>query len=136
MEIEERQEYYKDCVFYPFKVKVGVAFRYETELYGGKVCMPSVRALQEDERLGEFKKMQAEFMAQNPLTEYLSDIMATTEVLQVGLGLAFLIGFIYMFVLRLFAGPIVFFSLFGIIGGIAYGGWMLYDYSQGIPASD
>ena len=47
MEIEERQDYYEDCVFYPFTVRAGVAFRYETELYGGKICVPSSQALQD-----------------------------------------------------------------------------------------
>lgn len=115
-------------MFYPFGLQLGFAFRYETELFGGKICVPSNQALQ-DESLAQFKKLQDEILAQNPLTEYFSDILATTEVLQIGIILAFLIGFVYMFVLRFFAGPLVFFSIFGIIGGITYGGWMLYDYS-------
>lgn len=64
------------------------------------------------------------------MTEYFSDIMATTEVLQIGLILAFIIGFVYMFILRFFAGPIVYLSIVGIISGITYGGYMLYDHSQ------
>ena len=56
MQIEERQDYYEDCVFYPFTVRAGVAFRYETELYGGKICVPSSQALQ-DSSLAQFKKL-------------------------------------------------------------------------------
>lgn len=41
-----------------------------------------------------------------------------------------------MFVLRFFGGPIIFFSIIGIIGGTAYGGWMLYQYSLTIPEGD
>lgn len=41
-----------------------------------------------------------------------------------------------MFILRFFGGPIVFLSILGVICGTAYGGYMLYDYSQIIPETD
>lgn len=43
------------------------------------------------------------------------------------LGSAFLLGFIYMIVLRFLGKPLIFFSLFAIIVGTAYGGWMLFQ---------
>lgn len=110
-------------------------FRYETELFGGKICVPSSEALKK-EGAAQFKQVFDEMMKANPVTEYFSDIVATQEVLQIGLVLAFVIGFVYMFVLRFFGGPIIFFSIIGIIGGTAYGGWMLYEYSQEMPDSE
>ena len=56
MDIEERKNYYQDCVFYPFGLELKFAFRYETELFGGKICVPSSEALQ-DEGLAQFKKI-------------------------------------------------------------------------------
>lgn len=38
-----------------------------------------------------------------------------------------MLGFVYMIVLRLCGGPIIYVSILGILLGTAYGGWMLYE---------
>jgi len=76
------------------------------------------------------------YISPSGFTEYLSDIIATKDVLVLGLGTAFLIGFVYMFVLRFFAGPIIYCSIILIISGTSYGGWMLYQRSLDMPDSD
>ena len=59
--------------------------------------------------------------------DIVADIMATRWILLGALGSAFLIGFLYMIVLRFFAKPIVYITLAAVVLGTAYGGWMLYD---------
>ena len=58
---------------------------------------------------------------------YLGDIIAAREVLLWTLLSAFLIGFIYLFVLRLLGGPIIYISILAILVGCAYGGYMLFE---------
>jgi hypothetical protein len=52
--------------------------------------------------------------------------VAAKEVLLYALLTAFLIGFIYLLVLRVLGGPIIYISIVAIIGGCAYGGYMLF----------
>lgn len=62
--------------------------------------------------------------------QYMSDIIACTEPLLFSLGTAFLIGFVYMIVLRLCGGPIIYCSILAMIGGTGYGAYMMYDISE------
>ena len=62
--------------------------------------------------------------------------MATKEPLLWGLLSGFLIGFVYMIVLRLCGGPIIYASIVAMILGTAYGGWMLYQTSEAMPTTD
>lgn len=50
-------------------------------------------------------------------------------MLLIGLGTAFLFGFVYMFILRCVVGPVVWCSIFATIGCMGYGGFMLYQIS-------
>jgi hypothetical protein len=58
--------------------------------------------------------------------EYVGDIIACQTLLLYSLGTAFLIGFIYMIVLRLCGGPIIYFSILGMIVSTGYGAFMLW----------
>jgi hypothetical protein len=60
---------------------------------------------------------------------YLSDIMAVKDVLMYSLGSGFLIGFVYMIVLRCCGGPIIYLSILATIGASGYGAFMLYQIS-------
>ena len=62
--------------------------------------------------------------------------MATRYILLGGLGSAFLIGFLYMIVLRFIGGPIIYCSILGLILANAYGGYMLYEMSLALPEVD
>lgn len=59
--------------------------------------------------------------------------MAVKDVLLYTLGTAFLIGFIYMIVLRLCGGPIIYVSILAMIGGTGYGGYLLYENAMALP---
>jgi len=62
--------------------------------------------------------------------------MATKTVLAYSLATAFVIGFVYMIVLRLFGGPIIYLSIVGLIASTGSGGWMLYQTSLGMPETN
>lgn len=61
------------------------------------------------------------------MTDYVNDTLACWQVLLIGLGSAFLLGFVYMILLRFVVGPIVWGSIFATIGCMGYGGFMLYQ---------
>ena len=116
---------YQDCVYYPYSVASGQAFRYSTTLFAGKFCVPN----SEEMAKGAFDMFMEQF--QNifgglNLGSYISDIAAAKEPLLWAILSAFLIGFVYMIVLRLCGGPIVYGSLLAMVLGTAYGGFMLY----------
>lgn len=69
-------------------------------------------------------------MNESGATDYINDTLAAWQVLCIGLGTAFLLGFVYMFLLRCVIGPIVWGSIFVTIAGMGYGGFMLYQISQ------
>ena len=61
--------------------------------------------------------------------KYLADIISAKTLLLWSLLTGFLIGFIYMIVLRLCGGPIVYFSILGMILSTGYGAFMLWQTS-------
>ena len=129
-------DFYKDCVYSPVEYKYdgGYPFRYETVLAGGKVCVPSAKAL-EGPSAEAIKKFQAQFDKylggdDNPVMGYLADIISCQTLLLWSLLTGFLIGFIYMLVLRLCGGPIIYFSILGMIASTGYGAFMLWQTSE------
>jgi hypothetical protein len=130
---------YKDCVYYMAAADLmakptdtmkatdlNTPLRYETELMASRWCVPSSKAL-EDGAIKEFKKQFDQYFAGAGLAQHLGDIVAAKEVLLYALLTAFLIGFIYLLVLRVLGGPIIYISIVAIIGGCAYGGYMLFE---------
>lgn len=67
---------------------------------------------------------------------YLGDIIAAKEILLWSLLTAFLIGFVYLLVLRLLGGPIIYISIVLILGGCAYGGYMLFETAGRMAVTD
>lgn len=73
-----------------------------------------------------------EFIQSSGADVYLADIMATREVLAWAILSSFLIGFIYLIVLRFLGGIIIWCSIIGIVLGTIFGGYMLWDTSEGM----
>ena len=113
-------------------------FRYETELTGGRWCVPTAKSMEGAANMGiqEFKKEFDKYFGGASLASYLADIMAAKEVLLWSLLAAFLIGFVYLIVLRILGGPIIYISIVAIIGGLAYGGYMLFETSNRMAATE
>lgn len=60
------------------------------------------------------------------ITSYVSDIFAVWYVLLICVGVAFILGFVYMIFLRCCASVMIFFSLVGILLALGGGGVWLY----------
>lgn len=67
------------------------------------------------------------------VTEYINDTLATWQVLLIGLATAFVIGFIFLFLLRWIVAPIVWGSIVLTVILMGYGGFMLYDIGSKMP---
>lgn len=89
--------------------------------------MPDVTKANGNKIVEEFNKAWQEHIGGSGVESYFADIVACQQLLLITFGTAFLLGFIYMVILRLCGGPIIYFSIVGIIGGIAYGAFMLYQ---------
>lgn len=70
------------------------------------------------------------------MTDYISDIIATWQVLMITLGTAFVLGFIYLILLRWIVGPIVWLSIFLTIIALGGGGYFCYDRGMNLPETD
>ena len=62
--------------------------------------------------------------------------MSVKELLLYSLASGFLIGFVYMIVLRLCGGPIIYLSILLTIGSSGYGSFLLYNTSQEMCGSE
>jgi hypothetical protein len=61
------------------------------------------------------------------VTDYVNDTLATWQVLLIGLATAFLLGFVYLVLLRFIVAPVVWGSIILTACSMAYGGFMLYQ---------
>lgn len=95
--------------------------------------MPSSKEL-ENVALKQFNQQFAMVFGNANLASYINDIKSTADVLLMGLGVAFGIGLIYLIVLRLCGGPIIYISLLLMIAGCGGGGYMLFQQFQILPA--
>jgi hypothetical protein len=81
----------------------------------------------------EFDDLKEKFYSEyggDQLTVYFSDILAVWQVLLMCVGVAFIIGFLYMLALRCLAGCVIWFSIIAIIvaiGAAGYGVWYYKD---------
>lgn len=81
----------------------------------------------EDTVIAEFNTQFNKYFGKYNVQAYLTDIISAREILMYTLLTGFFIGFVYMIFMRLFGGPLVYFSILGLILGTAYGGWMVYQ---------
>tara|TARA_B110000285_G_C15108587_1_gene609598 strand:- start:1271 stop:1930 length:660 start_codon:yes stop_codon:yes gene_type:complete len=125
MKSTKGQENYKACVWYPAGVVSATPARYETAPLG-RFCAPAGKAL-EDEAVKLFKTQFNQYFGRFNIQSYVADVVSAREILAWTLLSGFFIGFVYMIFMRLFGGPLVYFSILGLILGTAYGGWMVYQ---------
>lgn len=70
------------------------------------------------------------------ITDYINDTIACWQVLMIGLGSAFVLGFIYLILLRFIIGPIIYGSIFLIFCLMGYSGWILYQIGSEMEDAD
>lgn len=113
--------------------------RYPTEPVGGKICFPTIDPEATDEvgkMINSFYNETMSKLNDSGVTEYINDTLATWQVLLIGLATAFLVGFIFLFLLRWIVAPIVWGSIVLTVILMAYGGFMLYDIGSKMPEQD
>ena len=67
---------------------------------------------------------------------FFRDIGNCSDLLGYTIGSAFIIGFIYMIILRFLSGVIVYASIVAVFLGTAGGGYYLYDVSELIVVTE
>ena len=131
--MKNNPDYYDRCVYYPLSTKIKkVSFRYDTEPFVDKFCLPSteqsIKAVASivDEFKGTFDNLLAEI----GVDSFLRDIGKCSDLLVYTIFSAFLVGFLYLILLRFVAGIIVYAAIVVIFLGTAYGGYVIYDEGQ------
>jgi hypothetical protein len=132
-------KYYKDCIWYPGSIKFEASKAlYDTSPMLGKFCM-----LDPQSNLTQSASKQLIGLILNELSangidfaQYMNDLNGAKYPILISMGSAFLIGFIYLIVLRLCGGPIVYLSLLLMVAGGAAGGVLLFFTGRDLSASD
>ena len=98
--------------------------RYDTSLYFGSWCLPSKDSAQGiyDDFL---EKIMADYGATN-VGVWIGDLVNVWTMLPIGAGIAFILGFIFMLLIYLLAGVIIWLSIIFIFCGIVAGGFFCY----------
>lgn len=66
--------------------------------------------------------------------QYISDLQNAKIPILISVASAFLIGFVYLIVLRLCGGPIIYISLVAMNVGGAIGGYLLFEQGKALAA--
>ena len=101
------------------------ALRYDTSLYFGSWCLPSKESAE-----GIYDEFLANITAQYGASNvgvWIGDLVNVWEMLPIGAGIAFLLGFIFMLLIYLLAGVIIWLSIVFIFLGIVAGGFFCYS---------
>ncbi len=120
-------------------VRLDQPLRYPTKPLG-QFCVPDIDpeaiATVSVEAMNKFSGIFNSYMSKTGLDAYLADVWAVRIPLAWALLSAFLIGFVYLIVLRICGKPMIYISIILIILGVAYAGFVLWQFSNGIPATD
>jgi hypothetical protein len=119
---------YKGCEYYPLGVSSGVRFRYATKKIGG-FCLPDVGGKALNTTLDAVKAVKEYFYKSaygEKFANFFNDIFTCWPVLLASTGVALVLGYIYLFVMRCLGGAIVWFMIIltelslGAIGGYCF----------------
>lgn len=94
---------------------------YDSTAYFGRVCMPS---LSKYASLTSFSSSITGSLG--PMDAYTSDLITTRWVILGSMGIALVTGFIYLILLRIFAGVIVFVTIIAYLLGLVVAGYLFY----------
>lgn len=78
----------------------------------------------------QFEATVKKYMSQSGADAYIADVMAVRDLLAWTILSAFVIGFIYLILLRMIGSIIIYASIVAIILGTLAGGYMLFDTSN------
>lgn len=106
------------------------------------MCVPDIENLGDaanktvQEAINKFQDEVLSKLNDSGVTDYITDTLATWQVLMIGLGTAFLVGFVYLILLRWIVGPIVWLSIFLTIGALGAGGYFCFEKGKALPDTD
>lgn len=95
---------------------------YETTGYVSRFCLPNLEAVASDAANAVLKT--------DVLEQWISDIRETWPVIAISIAVAFVIGFIYMVLLRYCSGVLTWFAILAFIAGTAILGWRFYENAK------
>jgi choline transporter-like protein 2/4/5 len=100
----------------------------------GKYCLPDP---------SELTNITKPFMEQfyknydvEKYTAYIADLAKAWYVMAISVGVAIVVSFIYLLILRCCAGVLIWVSIFAILGAMGGGGYWLYATKDKYPVSD
>lgn len=117
----------------------GQEVRYDTTTIGGKVCFPVIDPTSDDPLMAPlttFYNDVLQKLTQSGVTDYVEDTIATWHVLLIGLGSAFLLGFVYLILLRWIAAPVVWCSIALTLAAMGGAGYVVWTMGEEKPESD
>jgi len=149
-------EYYENCVYYVDpcamvklmpKSMAGItaatcgaapaqAFRYETKMYGAQgtagFCLPNPdpkSTFISPEIKAQLKKAVMNSLGGNEAAAYAKDILITWKIVASSVGVAFVIAVIYLILLQLIGGAMIWLSFIAALVGTGGGGFYFYVYA-------
>lgn len=115
--------------------KVRLLFKLPNIKVLGKYCIPNTDTL-EDAALKRFNDDFYEKYNIDKLSDYITDLINAWEVMLICLGAAFILGMLYLVILRCCAGVLIWTTIFAIIAITGGGGYWLYTHKDTYEESD
>jgi hypothetical protein len=130
---------FRDCQYWiydgqdDYSSEYNYALRYDTITIGNSFCIPDPNKIAENEELME----QLESMTQaytevfygNAIGEAFADAVAVYDVIFYMMLTAAGLGLVYMIIIRVFGGPIIYVSIILILISLGYAGYYCFEYS-------
>jgi hypothetical protein len=132
---------WKNCQYYPYRTTTydGPAVRYDTQgrkfefippltpyyLVYGRFCIPTSESLK-NATVNAFMNNFYEKYDIDKYTSYVADLINVWYIMAICVGGAFIIGIIYLLILRCCAGVIIWGSILAILAIIGGGGYWVY----------
>jgi len=102
---------------------------YNTTSYFSRYCAPA-------SALTFAKSASSSLLDNDLLQEWFSDVKTAWAVIAVSIAVAFVIGFLYMILLRCCSGVLTWLAIFGFIAGTAILGWRFYQNAKDEEANN
>lgn len=100
-----------------------------------KYCLPTSSALK-DQAIKTFKDNFYDKYNADKLSDYITDLINAWQVMLICIGAAFILGFIYLLLVRCFAGAIVWLTIISIFVILAGGGYWVYHLRNNYDEAD
>lgn len=101
----------------------------------GRYCIPDTTALQ-NTAVKTFKENFYDKYNIDKFTDYIGDLVSVWYVMAICFGIAFVLGMLYLLILRCCAGVIIWFSIIAILGVIGGGGYWCYHTKNNYDETD